>query len=137
MSWTVSSSSTGKAIKLVPVVCALVRLAMGRSGVFGVGRDVGRIVRERVRCATRCSGVDWFPMDILGSRVGGAVGVSTLGVWAGVCTGGGGGAVVGGIWATTLGSAGGFTLVSGWVLYCDVEYGGIGGEGLGRKMYRM
>ena len=95
------------------------------------------MVRKRVWYATGCSGVDWFPVDIIGGRVGGAVGVSTLRVWAGVCTGGGGGALVGGIWATTLGSAGGFTLVSGWVLYCDVEYGGIGGEGLGRKMSRM
>ena len=107
------------------------------------------MVCKRVWYATGCSGVDWFPVDIIGGRVGGAVGVSTLGVWAGVCTGGGGGAVVGvctgggggavvgGIWATTLGSSGGFTLVSGWVLYCDVEYGGIGGEGLGRKMSWM
>ena len=39
------------------------------------------VVCERVQCATGCSGVDWFPMVILGERAGGAVGVSTLGGW--------------------------------------------------------
>ena len=56
------------------------------------------MVRERVRCATGCSGVDWFPMDILGGRVGGAASVSTLVGGARVCTGDGGGAGAVGCW---------------------------------------
>ena len=92
------------------------------------------MVCECVRCATGCSGVDWFPMVIIGGRMGGAVGVSTLGGWAVLCTGGGGSAVAGFIWAITLGSAGGFTLGAGWVLYCAVEDGGIGSGGIVRKM---
>ena len=86
--------------------------------------------RERVQCATGCSGVDWLPMDILGGRAGGAVGVSTLGGGAGVCTGDGGGDGVEGRWAITLGAAGGFYLGAGWVLCSGVEYGG--GVGLGK-----
>ena len=81
---------------------------------------MGRMVRERMQCATRCSGVDWFPMDILGGRSGGAASVSTLGGGAGVCTGDGGGAGAGGRWAITLGAAGGFALGTGWVLCSDV-----------------
>ena len=95
------------------------------------------MVCERVRCDTGYSGLDWSPMVILGGRMGGAVGVSTLGGWAKVCTGGGGGAVAGGLWETTIGATGGFNLGSGWVLCCVMEYGGIGGGGLGRKMLRM
>ena len=73
-------------------------------------------------------------MVILGGRMGGAVGVSTLGGWAEVCTGG---SVVGGIWAITLGAAGGFTLGAGWGFCSTVEDGGIGGGGLVRKMSQM
>ena len=61
---------------------------------------------ERVRCDTGYSGLDWSPMVILGGRMGGAVGVSTLGGWAKVCTGSGGGDVAGGLLAITLGAAG-------------------------------
>ena len=68
------------------------------------------MVREHVRCATGCSGVDWFLMDIIGGRAGGAVGVSTLGGWEEVCTADGGFTVEGGIWAITLGAAGGSLL---------------------------
>ena len=78
------------------------------------------MVCERVWYATGCSRVDWFPMDILGGRVGGAVGASTLGGGAEVCTGDGGGAVAGGLWTITLGASGGFTLGSGWVFCCAV-----------------
>ena len=63
-----------------------------------------------MRCATGCSGVDWFPMDIIGVRAGGSVGVYTLGGWSEVCTGDGGVAVAEGIWAITLGAAGGSLL---------------------------
>ena len=45
------------------------------------------MVRDRVRCNTRYSGVDWFPMTILGGREGDADSVSTLGGRAGVCPG--------------------------------------------------
>ena len=75
---------------------------MGGSGIFGVSSGVGGMVCERVQCATGCSGVDWFLMNILGGRAGGAVGVSTLGGWAGVCTGDGRGAGVGGRWAVAV-----------------------------------
>ena len=68
-------------------------------------------------------------MDILGGRAGGAVGVSTLGGWAEVCTGDGGGAVAGGCWEITFGDAGGFTVGTGWLLCCAMEYGGIDGGG--------
>ena len=51
---------------------------MGGSRVCGVGGGVGRIVCERVRWDTGCSGVDLLPMGILGGRVGGASSVSTL-----------------------------------------------------------
>ena len=54
-----------------------------------------------------CSGVDWFQMVILRGKMSGAVGVSTLGDRAIVCTGGSGGAVAGGIWAITLVASGG------------------------------
>ena len=84
------------------------------------------MVCECVRCATGCSGVDWFPMVIIGGTMGGAVGVSIIGGWAIVCTGGGGGTVAGGIWEITLVAAGGFTLGAGWVLCCAMEDGGIG-----------
>ena len=87
------------------------------------------MVRERVRCANGCSGLYWFPVVILGVRAGGAVCVSTLGGWAGLYTGDGGGAVAGGRWEITLGAAGGFTLGSGLVFCCVVEYDGIGGGG--------
>ena len=78
------------------------------------------MVRERVQCATGCSGVDWFPMDILDGREGGAASVSTLGGGEGVCTGDGGGAGTGGRWAITLEAAGVFVLGTGWVLCSDV-----------------
>ena len=81
--------------------------------------------------------MDWFLIDILGGRAGGVVGVSTLGGWAGVCTGDGGGAVVGGRWEITLVAAGDFYLGSGWVFCCSVEYVGVGCDYLGRKMSRM
>ena len=105
------------------------------SGVCGVGGGVERMVRERVLCATGCSGVDWFPMDILVGRAGGAASASTLGGGSGLCTEDSGGAGAGGRWAITLGAAGGFSLGSGWVLCSGVEYGG--GVGLGRKMLQM
>ena len=76
-------------------------------------------------------------MNILGGRTGGAVSVSNLVGWAGVCNGDSGGAVAVGCWAITLGSAGRFSLGSGWVFYCGMEYGGISCGGLGRKMLRM
>ena len=93
------------------------------------------MVRERVWCATGCSGVDWLPMDILGGRAGGAVVLSTLGGYSGVCNGDCGGARAGSCWVIVLGAAGGFTLGVGWVLCRGVEYGG--GGVLGRKMSRM
>ena len=65
------------------------------------------MVRERVRCATECSGVNWLPMDVLRGRAGGAVFLSTLGGWSGVCTGDSGGAVAVVRWAITLGAVGG------------------------------
>ena len=108
---------------------------MGGSRICGVAGGVGRMVCERVWCATGCSGVYWFPMDILGGRVGGAASVSTFGGREGVCTGDGGGAGAVGLWAITLGAAGVLSLGSGWVLCSSVEYGG--GVGLGRKMLRM
>ena len=37
------------------------------------------MVRERVCCATGWSGVDWFSMDILVGRAGGAASVSIFG----------------------------------------------------------
>ena len=94
------------------------------------------MVCERVRCATGCSRVDWFLMDILGGRAGDAVGLPTLEGWAGLFTEDGGGAVAGGRWAITLGATGGFTLGSGWLFCFDVEYGVISGGGIGRKMSR-
>ena len=93
------------------------------------------MLRERVRCATECSGVNWLPMDVLRGRAGGAVGLSTLVGWAGLCTGERGGAGEGGRWVITLRATGGFYLGAGWVLCSSVEYGG--GGGLGRKMSRM
>ena len=45
------------------------------------------MVCERVRWATGWSGVDWFPMAILGGIVGGADSESKIGGMAGVCTG--------------------------------------------------
>ena len=110
---------------------------MGGSCVCGVGSGVGRMVSERMRCTNGCSGMDWFLIDILGGRAGGVVGVSTLGGWAGVCTGDGGGAVAGGRWEITLVAAGDFYLGSGWVFCCSVEYVGVGCGYLGRKMSRM
>ena len=92
-------------------------------------------MRERVQCATGCSGVDLFPMAILGGRAGGAASVSNLGGRAGVCTGYSGGAGAVGFWAITLESDGGFYHGAGWVLCSGMEYGG--GVGLGRKMSRM
>ena len=105
------------------------------SGFFVIGGGVGRMVCERMWCDTGCSGVDWFPMDILGGRAGGAASVSPLGGMAGLFTRDGGGAGAGGLWAITLEAAGGFFLGKGWVLCSGVEYGG--GIGLGRKMSRM
>ena len=52
----------------------------GRLRIFGVFSGVGRMVHKRMRCATGCSGVDWFPIAILGGKECGAVSVSTLGV---------------------------------------------------------
>ena len=97
----------------VLVVCALVRSSILVSGGYWVGRDAGRIVCERMWYATGYSGVDCFPVVILGESTCGAVGVYTLGGWAEVCTGNSGGAVAGGLWAVTLGASGGFTLGSG------------------------
>ena len=135
MSWPVSSSSTGKAMSPVPVVCALLQLAMGGYNVCGVGSGVRRMVRERVGCANGCYGVDWFPMDTLGGRAGSAVGVSILGGGEGVFTGDSESAGAGGLWEITLGDAGGFSLGAGWVLCSGVEYGIC--EGLSRKISRM
>ena len=108
---------------------------MGGSGGCGVGSGMGRMVCKRVWCATRCSGVDWLYMDILGGRVGGAVCVATLGGGSGVCTGDDGGDGAGGRWAITLGDSGGLSHGAGWVLWSGVEYDGHGG--LGKKMSRM
>ena len=96
---------------------------------------MGRMACKRMQCATGCSGVDWFPIDILGGRAGGAASLSPLVVMAGVFTGDGGGSGAGGRWAITLGASGGFFLGAGWVLCSGLEYGG--GIGLGRKMSRM
>ena len=71
------------------------------------------MVRDRVRCATKCSGVDWFLMNILGGRESGAAGVSTLGGEAGLCTAECGGTGAGDPWEITLGAAGGFSLEAG------------------------
>ena len=60
-----------------------------------------------------------------------------FGGWEEVCTGYGVGAVAGGLWAITLGADGWFTLGAGWMFYFAVEYGGISGGGLGKKMSRM
>ena len=100
---------------------------MGRSGVCGAGGGVERMVRERVRWDTGWSGVDWFPMAILGGMAGGNASVSTLGGRAGICTGNSGG--TGGLdrGASTLGDAGGFSLGVGWVWF----------GGGGRRMSRM
>ena len=97
------------------------------SSVCGSGCGMGRMVHDIVWWATGCSGVDSFPIAVLGGRAGGAASVSTLGGRAGVCNGGvvGTGAV--GLWASTLGAAGGFYLGSGWV-WCS---------GGGRKMSQM
>ena len=108
-------------------MCDLVQGAMGRSGVCGSGGGVVRVVCERVRWATGCSGVEWFPMDILCGVVVGADIVSTLGGRACVCTGGGGGTGAVGLWESTLGASEGFYLGAGWVWCC----------GGGRKMSQM
>ena len=68
------------------------------------------MVRERVKLATGCSGVDWFPIAILGGRAGGAASVSTLGVGAGLHSGDCGGTRGVGRWESTLGAPGGFYL---------------------------
>ena len=75
------------------------------------------MVCERVWWDTGWSGVDWFPMAIIGGIAGGAASVSTLGGRAGVCTGAGdGGGIKGvGCGVSTLGSSGGFFLGVGWV----------------------
>ena len=89
---------------------------MGGSGVCGAGGGVGRMVRERVRWSTGWSGVDWFPIVILGGMAGGTASVSTLGGRAGgVCTGDGGGTGGVGRGGSILGAAGGFSLGVGWV----------------------
>ena len=100
---------------------------MGGYGICGAGGGVGRILRERVRWATGCSGVDWCPMAILCGRAGGAASVSTLGGRADVRTGEGRGNGEVGRWASTLGAAGEFSLGAGWVWF----------RGGGRKMLRM
>ena len=81
---------------------------MGGSGVCGYGGGVGGMFCERVWWATGCSGVDWFPMDILGGIAGGSASVSTLGGRAGVCTGARDGGGTGGVGrgTITLGDAG-------------------------------
>ena len=71
------------------------------------------MVPERVQWDTGWSRLDWFPMDILSGRAGGAASVSTLGGRAGICTGDGGGTGGIGCWASTLGAAGGFSLGEG------------------------
>ena len=116
-------------MELVPVVCALVWQEMGGSGVCGAGSGVGKMVCERMRWDTGWSGVDWFPMAILGGITGGDASVSTLGRTAGVCTGSGDGGGTGGVGCgvSTLGAARVFSLGAGWV-WCG---------GRGRKMYRM
>ena len=96
---------------------------------------MGRMVRERVWCDTGFSGVDWFPMAILGGRAGGASSVSTLGGRAGVCTGDSEGAGVVSRWAITLRSTRRVSLGSVGVLCSGVEFGG--GRGLGSKMSWM
>ena len=88
---------------------------MGGSGVFGGGGGVGRMLRDLVRWDTVCSGVDWFPMDVLCGMAGGESGVSTLGGRSGVCTGYGGGTRAVGLWESTLGASEGFYLGAGWV----------------------
>ena len=85
------------------------------SGVCGVDGGVGKIVCERMRCDTGCSGVDWFPIDILGGRAGGAASLSPLVVMAGLFTGDGGDPGWVGHGASTLGAAGGFSFEAGWV----------------------
>ena len=100
---------------------------MGGSGVCGAGGGVGRMFHEPVGRDTGCSGVDWFPMAILGGRAGGADSVFTLGGRAGVCNGDGGGTGAVGRWASTLGASEGFSLGEGW-MWCS---------GGGRKMLRM
>ena len=59
---------------------------MGGSGVCGTNGGIRRMVCECVWWATGWSGVDWFPMDILGGIAGGAASVSTLGGGSGVYT---------------------------------------------------
>ena len=98
----------------VTVVCALVRRAIGGSGVCGAGGGVGRMVRERVRWSTGLSGVDWFPIVILGGMAGGTASVSTLGGRTGVCTRDSGGTGAVGCWEITLGASGGFSLGAHW-----------------------
>ena len=100
---------------------------MGGSGVCGAGGGMGRMVRELVWWDTGWSGVDWFPMAILGGMAGGADNVSTLGGRSGVCTGDGGDTGGVGRWGSTLGASGGLSLIAGWV-WC---------RGGGRKMSRM
>ena len=78
------------------VVCDLVRQAMGSSGIYGAGGDVGRMVCKRVQWDNGWSGVDWFPMAILGGIAGGAASVPNLGGRAGVCVGAGEGGGTGG-----------------------------------------
>ena len=137
MSWPVSSSSNGKSMTLVTVVFSLVHGAMGGSVVCGAGGGVGRMVCECVWWYTGWYGVDWFPMYILCGMAGGAASVSNLRDRTGVCTGNGVGTGLVGFWASTLGASGGFSLVSGWMFCCGLEYGRIGYGCLGRKMSRM
>ena len=74
------------------------------------------MVCEFVWWATGWSGMDLFPMAILGGIAGGSASVSVLGGWAGVCTGAGycGGTGEVGRGASTLGDTGGFSLGVGW-----------------------
>ena len=60
------------------------------------GGGVGRMVCEFVWWATGWSGMDLFPMAILGGIAGGAASVSNLGGRVGVCTGAGDGGGAGG-----------------------------------------
>ena len=100
---------------------------MVRSGICGAGGGVGRMVRERVRWATRWYGVDWFPMAILSGMAGGTASVSTLVGRQGICNGDSGDTGGVGCRVSNLGVAGGFSLGADWV-WCS---------GGGRKMSRM
>ena len=81
---------------------------MGGSGVCGAGGIMGRMVCERVWWSVGWSGMNWFPMAILGGIAGGAASVSTLGDRAGVCTGAGDIGGTGGVGrgTSTLGGTG-------------------------------